>query len=168
MSKSKQRFLSIPLAISFFFSGLITADEQFVMPDPERAKVEFLPVLNAIKNAVSQQNIAELAGNIAFPLTVVTDVKKTTDTVSYKKYPIPSSVELGRDFNKVFTELNRNLIQCLTLENMTYDRSRGYLAAYGNIWFDYVLVGSKFEFKLTSVSLKEKVIEKWMAKNCKP
>lgn len=168
MSKSKQRFLSIPLAISLFFSGLITADEQYVMPDPERAKVEFLPVLNAIKNAVSQQNIAELSGNIAFPLTVVTDFRKPTDTVSYEKFSVPSSVELDKDFNKVFTEFNRNLVQCLTLENMTYDRSRGYLAAYGNIRFDYVLVGSKFEFKLTSLSLKEKVIEKWVAKNCKP
>ena len=79
---------------------------------------------------------------------------------------IQNFAELKGMFDDIFNRTNSDLISCLTVDNMTYDRYKGFSAAYGGIWISDVIDNGKRNFFITSITLNPKPVEMWMEKNC--
>ena len=157
----------MPVFISFFLCSFLCSSGENVTPERTKADLIFGVTLANVKKATFLDDLDALSAEISYPLTVITPEKNKLKNISYKIFKIYNKQELVSHYQQIFSGFNKELIGCLELGNVTYDRSKGYMAAYGNIWFDYTLVDGKFKFKLSTISLKQSVVEKWVSSNCK-
>jgi len=157
----------MPVFISFFLCSFLCSSGENVTLERTKADLIFGVTLANVKKALLLDDLDALSAEISYPLTVITPEKNKSKNISYKIFKIYNKQELVSNYQKIFSGFNKDLIDCLELGNITYDRSIGYMAAYGNIWFDHVLVDGKFKFKLSTISLKQSVVERWVSSNCK-
>lgn len=156
-----------PIIFSFLLSSFYCSSSENVTLEKKNADLVFEVTLKNVKKALFLDDLDALSAEISYPLTVITPEKNKSKNISYKIFKIYDKNELASHYQQVFSGVNKKLIYCLELGNVTYDRGKGYMAAYGNIWFDYVLVDGKFKFKLSTISLKQSVVEKWVSSTCK-
>jgi hypothetical protein len=156
-----------PIIFSFFLCSFFCNSGENVTLERAKADLIFRVTLENVKKATFLDDLDALSAEISYPLTVITSEKNKSKNISYKIFKIHDKKELASHYKRIFSGLNKALIECLELGNVTYDRSNGYMAAYGNIWFEYVLVDGDFKFKLSTISLKQSVVEKWVSSNCK-
>jgi hypothetical protein len=156
-----------PIICSFFLCSFFCSSGENVTLERTKADFIFEVTLENLKKATVSDDLDALSAEISYPLTVITAERNKSENISYKIFKIYDKSELASHYQQVFSGLNKRLIECLKLRNITYDRSKGYMAAYGNIWFDYVFVDGNFKFKLSTISLKKSVVEKWVSSNCK-
>jgi len=152
---------------SAFPSGDTNEGSDLTYPK-EKAKDILYPTLEGIKKAVSQKDIELLSTFIAFPLNITTNEKVSSKSGNPKNkvMMIQNFAELKGMFDDIFNRTNSDLISCLTVDNMTYDRYKGFSAAYGGIWISDVIDNGKRNFFITSITLNPKPVEMWMEKNC--
>lgn len=138
--------------------------------DREQANEKLTPILSALKNCIKKHDVSMFEEYVLFPLNISYEETYVTadGKIKLKTEKIQQASELQKRFNDIFTPTVINLIDCITPEIMTYDRYRGFNAAYGGIWFYDVIFENtgKRIFALSSISKNIKSTSKWIKEHC--
>ena len=138
--------------------------------DREQANEKLTPILSALKNGIKKHDVSMFEEYVLFPLNISYEETYVTadGKIKLKTEKIQQVSELQKRFNDIFTPTVINLIDCITPEIMTYDRYRGFNAAYGGIWFYDVIFEDtgKRIFALSSISKNIKSTSKWIKEHC--
>lgn len=150
-----------------FLSGVANAVELY---DRDLANEKLTPILAVLKIGIKKHDVSVFEKHVLFPLNISSEEKYVTadGKVKLRAEKIQTASELQERFDDVFTPTVMALIDCITPENMTYNKYKGFDAAYGGIWFFDVIFddsGKRF-FALASISTNKKATEKWMKGNC--
>jgi hypothetical protein len=138
--------------------------------DRETAEAKIAPVLNALKEGVRTKNAELFSSYIYFPLNISGAQVITKDgALPVTPQTILTKEELQQRFDEIFTDTLIDLVNCITPQNMIYDKYKGFDAAYGAIWFfDIVYDDSgKRLYALSSLSHEINATNKWLGQNCK-
>ena len=137
----------------------------------EEAKTKIAPLLVKFKAGVSNKDVSIFEGIILFPLNISSSDTYISDDgyVKIKTQKIENIKELEEQFDSIFVPALVNLIGCVTPENMTYNRYKGFSAAYGAIWFLDIIENDSGirRFALSSLSTNETATNKWLSQECK-
>lgn len=138
--------------------------------DRDSANEHLMPILSALKDGIRKRDVSLFEGYVLFPLNISSEEKYVDADGSEKlrTKKVLNTHELQIQFDDVFTPTVVSLIDCITPENMMYNKYKGFDAAYGGIWFlDVVFEDSgKRIFALASISTNKTATEKWMKGNC--
>lgn len=138
--------------------------------DREQANEKLTPILSALKNGIKKHDVSMFKEYVLFPLNISYEETYVTadGKIKLKTEKIQQASELQKRFNDIFTPTVINLIDCITPEIMTFDRYRGFNAAYGGIWFYDVIFEDtgKRIFALSSISKNIKSTSKWITEHC--
>ncbi|MBB1335829.1 hypothetical protein H5200_21860 [Pseudoalteromonas sp. SG43-7] len=159
--------------LTFFLLILLALpsnSQTYAIYDRETAEAKVAPVLNALKEGVRTKNVELFSSYIFFPLNISSaQVITKDDALPIKPQKILTKEELQQRFDEIFTDTLIDLINCITPQNMIYDKYKGFDAAYGAIWFfDIVYEDSgKRLYALSSLSHEKNATNKWLDQNCK-
>jgi len=159
--------------LTFFLLILIVLpckSQTYPIYDRETAEAEIAPVLNALKEGVKTKNVELFSNYIYFPLNISSaQVIKKDDGLSITSQKILTKDELQHRFDEIFTDTIIDLVNCITPQNMIYDKYKGFDAAYGAIWFLDIVYEDSGErlFALSSISHEINSTNKWLSQNCK-
>lgn len=149
------------------FGGKVYAFETY---ERDLANEKLMPILSALKDGIRKRDVSKFEEYLLFPLNISSEKKYVSadGSVKLKTKKILSAHELQVQFDDVFTTTVIGLIECITPENMMYNKYKGFDAAYGGLWFfDVVFEDSgKRIFALASISTNKTATEKWMKLNC--
>jgi|GEM_PF-4825869 len=150
-----------------FFSSKANAVELY---DRDSANKKLMPILSALKIGIKKRDVSVFQEYVSFPLNVSSEEKYVTadGSVKLRTKKVLNADALQKQFDSVFTPTVVSLIDCITPENMMYNKYKGFDAAYGGIWFFDVVFEStgKRIFALASISTNKTATEKWMTGNC--
>lgn len=160
---------SITFLILILFSFPSNSEDHPIY-DRNTAELKILPILNALKEGVRTKNVELFSDFIYFPLNISSDqviTKEGALPITTRK--IQSKEELLQKFDEVFTDIAVELIMCITPQNMTYDRYKGFYGAYGAIWFFDIVYDDtgKRLYAFSSLSHNINATNKWLDQNCR-
>jgi hypothetical protein len=155
------------VAFLIFLSGVANAVELY---DRDLANEKLTPILSVLKVGIKKHDVSIFEKYVLFPLNISYEEKYVTadGKVKLRTEKIQTASELQERFDDIFTPTVVSLIDCITPENMMYNKYKGFDAAYGGIWFFDVIIedSGKRLFVLASISTNKTAIEKWMQGNC--
>lgn len=138
--------------------------------DRDLANEKLTPILPVLKAGIKKHDVSIFEKYVLFPLNISYEEKYVTadGKVKMRTEEIQTASEFQKRFDDIFTPTVVSLIDCITPENMTYNKYKGFEAAYGGIWFYDVVFDdtSKRLFALASISTNKKATEKWIKVHC--
>lgn len=138
--------------------------------DRDSANEHVMPTLSALKDGIRKRDVSLFEEYVLFPLNISSEEEyiAADGSEKLKTKKVLNARELQVQFDDIFTPTVMSLIDCITPENMMYNKYKGFDAAYGGIWFlDVVFEGSgERSFVLASISTNKTATEKWIKGNC--
>jgi len=161
--------LKIMLKISVFISfSTIATTEKIVTIDTiyteSFAKELLKPRLAELKQAVANNDIELLSSLIMYPLTI-TSKATSTEQKTKNIFKINNKEELIKNFRLIITPINQQFIECINISNITYNSSRGFVAAFGSFYIDDIIENGVRRFAITSISSDPYPVQLWMEQN---
>lgn len=157
----------LKISLLFSFHSIASTENSFkinAIYTEEAAKELIKPRLTDLKHAVANKDIELLSSLVFYPLTI-TSKATTSENISKNIFKINNKEELTKNFHLIITPINQQFIECLNTENITYNSSRGFVAAFGSFYFDDIIENGERRFAITSISSDPYPIQLWMEKN---
>jgi len=151
-----------------FYSANILA-EDYEAYSREDALLKFSPVLSILKKAIETNDVKLLNSivsypfNISFPETYVAP----EGNIRFRGLTVKDYDDLKEKYDSIFIHSVRFLVQCITPNNMRYDKNKGFSAAHGRIWFFDIIepqTGIR-KYALSSILVDPKN-SKWAIEEC--
>lgn len=134
----------------FSCSGYITASELKYFID-------------RLKILVARDDISNLEQVIHFPLVVIHERLKVGDNP--KVTLVNNIMEFSSIYHDLFGATTKEVVNCMVLENMTSIPMTGIEAAFGGIIIKRF--SNARQLYITSISMDQAPMKKWIVKNCK-